>query len=65
MKLLWGILILSYLLKKQAQKKPLKPHLPDPQFPAQEIQTGQPALGREPWLNHLKNPHPARRLQAC
>lgn len=29
-------------------------------FSAQEIQIEKPALGREPWINHIKNLHPAQ-----
>lgn len=53
LKLLWGILILNCLLRNKTQKE----HLALPLFPAQEIPTENPALGREPGLNHLKNFH--------
>lgn len=58
MKLLGGILIFKMFSKKgdSEKKKSLWP-LP-PTYSAQEIPTEKPVLGRQPWLNHLKNLHP-------
>ena len=52
---LWDIYFKLFIKKQKTQNLWASPIL----FSAQEIQTGKPALEREPWLNHPKNLHPS------
>lgn len=55
MKLLGDIDFKLFINKEDSEEKFLA--LP-PTYPAQEISTGKPALGRQPWFDHFKNMHP-------
>ena len=44
-------------IKKQDSERTFDPPPPHNPFQVQELQTEKPALGRDPWLNHLEYLH--------